>query len=137
MSISHLLPRSCLVCYPNYFSSSTSIICRLLPRSFLICYLYHCSCAAESFIVSYLNHLSSATTIISRLLPRSFLICYPNHISSSSGRFSFGQNIAQSSGNLDWNKAISNWANEKNVYTYNGDNGGKVVGHYTQVRVVW
>ncbi|XP_052276294.1 cysteine-rich venom protein latisemin-like [Dreissena polymorpha] len=51
------------------------------------------------------------------------------------GRFSFGQNIAQSSGNLDWNKAISNWANEKNVYTYNGDNGGKVVGHYTQI--VW
>ncbi|XP_052271444.1 allurin-like [Dreissena polymorpha] len=54
---------------------------------------------------------------------------------TDNGRFSVGQNMAANSGDLDWNWAISDWAKEKNDYTYDGDNTGKVVGHYTQI--VW
>lgn len=51
------------------------------------------------------------------------------------GRFSLGQNLAQSSSKFNWTSVTSWWYKEIKDFTYNGSNVLSSVGHYTQV--VW
>lgn len=51
------------------------------------------------------------------------------------GRFNVGQNLAM--GHSDWSSAMQGWEDEKADYDYTSNTSptGKVVGHYTQVKV--
>lgn len=52
------------------------------------------------------------------------------------GRFSLGQNLAQSSpSRLTWSNVVKLWHDEIQYFTFNGPNDFIKVGHYTQV--VW